>query len=92
MQTTYSDGELRTVPLVARHRGLMTADYNTPNKKWMFNAKLNVVGPQRIPDNSQVPHDFLHGFAEGESPTYALASLQVTRRWHKTDCTWAAKT
>lgn len=85
VQTTYMDGELRSVPLVARHRGLVTADYNTPNKKWMFNAKLNIVGPQRIPDNSQVPHDFLHGFAEGESPTYALASLQITRRWHKTE-------
>lgn len=80
VRATFSNGRLNTLPLVAKHRGLITMDYETPKKKWMFNTNIQITGPQRLPDNSQVPHDFVHDFPEN-SPTYALLNLQVTRRW-----------
>ena len=82
VQTTFSDGVLRTLPLVAAHRGLVTLDYTTPDKNWMFNTRVQVVGPQRLPDNSQVPHEYIHDFPE-ISPTYAIWNAQVTRRFGK---------
>lgn len=81
-RATFSDGVLRTLPLVARHRGLVTLDYTTPDKNWMFNTRVQVVGPQRLPDNSQVPHEYKHDFPE-TSPTFAVWNAQVTRRFGK---------
>ena len=77
VQSTYQDGIRRMPPLTPNFRGLVTLDYTTPNKKWMFNARTQIVGPQRLPDNSQVPHELLHGFPE-KSATYSLWNAQVT--------------
>ncbi|HRI59065.1 MAG TPA: TonB-dependent receptor [Saprospiraceae bacterium] len=82
VQATFSDGVLRTLPLVAKHRGLVTLDYTTPDKNWMFNTRVQIVGPQRLPDNSQVPHEYTHDFPE-ISPTYGIWNAQVTRRFGK---------
>lgn len=82
VQTTFADGVRRTQPLVAKHRGLIALDYTTPNKKWMFNTYTQIVGPQRLPDNSKIPHEYRHDFP-AISPTYALLNLQVTRIWRK---------
>jgi len=79
VRATYADGVLRKIPLVAQHRGLITLDYTTPNKKWMFNTRLQIVGPQRLPDNSQVPHEYVHGFP-AITPTFGIWNAQVTRR------------
>lgn len=78
VRATYADGVLRRVPLTPIVRGLATVDYTTPNKKWSFNVRSQIVGPQRLPDNSQVPHEFTHDFP-AESPVYAILSGQVTR-------------
>ncbi len=82
VQATFSNGEMNTLPLVAKHRGLVTLDYTTPDKLWMFNTRVQIVGPQRLPDNSQVPHEYTHDFPE-ISPTYAIWNAQVTRRFGK---------
>ncbi len=81
-RTTFGDGIMRLLPLVAQHRGLLTIDYTTPDKKWMFNTRLQLVGPQRLPDNSQVPHELVHDFPP-MTPTYALWSAQITRSWKR---------
>ena len=78
VRATYADNVLRRVPLVAQHRGLVTLDYTTPNKRWMFNTRVQIVGPQRLPDNSQVPHEYRHDFPQN-SPTYAIWNAQITR-------------
>ncbi len=78
VRTTYQDRGLERATLVARWRGLATAEWNSPSKKWMVNVRTVVVGPQRIPSNDGVPHELLHGFGE-KSPVYALAAAQVTR-------------
>ncbi len=82
VQTTYAGGDLRVQPLVARHRGLVTLDYTTPNKRWMFNTSMQLVGAKRLPDNSQVPHEYTHDFPVN-SPTYATVNFQVTRHLGK---------
>lgn len=82
VRATFSDGVLRTVPLVAKQRGLVTLDYTTPDKNWMFNTRVQLVGTQRLPDNSLVPHEFVHDFP-ALSPTYAVWNAQITRRFGK---------
>ncbi|MCY7330024.1 MAG: TonB-dependent receptor, partial [Saprospiraceae bacterium] len=82
VRTTYADGALRTQPLVAKQRGLITLDYTTPNKHWMFNTSMQIVGTQRLPDNSQIPHEYTHDLPIN-SPTYATWNLQITRHLNK---------
>jgi outer membrane receptor for ferrienterochelin and colicins len=77
VKTTYLSG-LRERPLVARHRGLVTLGYETLNKRWMVNLIAQIVGPQRLPDNSQIPAALLTNHPE-YSPTYATFNAQVTR-------------
>lgn len=81
VRTTFADGVLRTPPLVPRYRGLVSLDYETPNKKWSFNAHTQIVGTQRLPDNSQVPHNFTHGFP-ATTPTFALLNAQATHHFN----------
>jgi outer membrane receptor for ferrienterochelin and colicins len=82
VQSTYSDGLLRQAPLLPRQRGLVTLDYTTPNKKWMFNLRTQILGQQRLPDNSEVPHYLVHGFPE-KTPVFAIWNAQITRSWKK---------
>ena len=79
---TSTEGRLRTVPMVAKHRGLLSVDYMTPNKRWTVNTHIQMVGPQRLPDNALVPHEYTHDFP-AVSPTFALWNAQVTRHWNK---------
>ncbi len=78
VRATYSDGVVRRAPLTPKLRGLATIDYATPNKKWSFSFRTQVVGPQRLPDNSQVPHELIHDFP-AQSPVYAILSGQITK-------------
>ena len=80
VRSTYSDGVLRTLPLVAKHRGLVTLDYTTPDKRWNFNTRVQVVGAQRLPDNALVPHEYTHDFPS-MSPVYGVWSGQVSRKF-----------
>lgn len=80
VQATYSDGVQRRVPLVAKHRGLVTLDYTTPNKRWEFSTRVQIVGPQRLPDNSKIPHEYTHDFP-ANSPTFGIWSAQITRHF-----------
>lgn len=80
VRATYAAGALRQPPLLAAHRGLFTVDYTTPGKKWRFNTSTQIVGPQRLPDNVGVPHQYLHDFVQ-ISPTFGLLNAQITRAW-----------
>lgn len=82
VRATFADGLLKRVPLVARQRGLVSVDYETPGKRWAFNVYAQIVGPQRLPDNSFLPHELTHDFPV-ESPTFALWNAQVTWRLDK---------
>lgn len=80
VRAEFADGKLKTVPLVARQRGLVSVDYTTPNKRWSFNTYVQIVGPQRLPDNSFLPHELTHDFPP-VTPTFALLNAQVTRKF-----------
>ena len=79
VKTTYA-GKLDRVPLIARQRGLVTLDYKTPNKKWMFNFTTQLIGQQRLADRSYVPHALFHDHKyKPFSPRYALLNTSVNR-------------
>ncbi|MBK6994740.1 MAG: TonB-dependent receptor [Lewinellaceae bacterium] len=80
VRAEFADGKLKTIPLVARQRGLVSVDYTTPNKRWSFNTYVQIVGPQRLPDNSFIPHLLTHDFP-AISPTFALLNAQITRKF-----------
>ncbi len=80
VRAEFADGNLKTIPLVARQRGLVSVDYSTPNKRWSFNTYVQIIGPQRLPDNSVLPHHLTHDFPP-ITPTFALLNAQVTRKF-----------
>lgn len=77
VQTTY-DGKLQQIPLVAKHRGLLTLDYKTPDKKWLFNYTVSLIGQQRLADRSYTPPQYLHHF-DPFSPNYYLMNASINR-------------
>jgi outer membrane receptor for ferrienterochelin and colicins len=79
VRAEFADGNLKTIPLVAKQRGLVSIDYSTPNKRWSMNTYVQIVGPQRLPDNSFVPHELRHDFSQ-ITPTFALLNAQITRK------------
>lgn len=79
VRAEFADGILKTIPLVAQQRGLVSVDYTTPNKLWSFNTYVQIVGPQRLPNNSFLPHELTHDFPP-TTPTFALLNAQVTRK------------
>lgn len=67
-------------PMMARHRGLVTLNYETPNEKWMFNSYTQIIGKQRFAHSHGVPSELIKDFT-GEAPAYAVLNAQVTRRF-----------
>jgi len=82
VRSEFADGKLKAQPLVARQRGLVSIDYVTPTKKWLFNTYVQIIGSQRLPDNSYLPHEYAHDFPPN-TPTFALWNAQVTRKLNK---------
>ncbi|MFK7773906.1 MAG: TonB-dependent receptor [Saprospiraceae bacterium] len=82
VKVTFLDGEVREKPMNARHRGLITLDYATPNEKWEFNVGTQFVGKQRFVDLTGNPqHNLDHHI--GDTPSYAIANAQVTFKLSK---------
>jgi outer membrane receptor for ferrienterochelin and colicins len=81
VKTTYQ-GKLEEVPLVAQHRGLVSVDYKTVNKKWMFNATTQIVGPQRLADRHYLPEPY-HQHVRDYSPIYTLTNFSINRFFKK---------
>jgi outer membrane receptor for ferrienterochelin and colicins len=77
VKTTYA-GKLEEVPLVAKQRGLVSVDYKTGNKKWLFNWTTQFVGAQRLADRSATPPQYQHHF-DAYSPTYTVSNMSVNR-------------
>ncbi|MEZ5057273.1 MAG: TonB-dependent receptor [Saprospiraceae bacterium] len=73
--------ELLQKPLIPKHRGLVTLDYETPSEKWMFNVSTQIIGSQRMPENSFIPDNL--GEFPRTTPAYALLNAQVTFRQNK---------
>ncbi len=81
VQVTYL-GSSSTIqrPMTARHRGLLTLNYKTPNQKWAFSSYTQLVGKQRFAHNHNVPSELITDFT-GESPAYITLNAQVSRNY-----------
>ncbi len=77
---TYIDGIERTVPYVAKFRGLIAGDYELPSKRWRFNGNVQWIGPQRLPGETAFAETPIITSAPliFESPSFVLATLQGT--------------
>lgn len=74
VEQTFGD-ELKIVPLVPRHRALLTITYKSRNKHWEVSSTTQWVGMQRLPDTQANPAMYQ---APAESPSYFRLLGQVT--------------
>lgn len=85
VQVTF-DGERMQVPLVARHRGLVTLGLNTLDESWKLHTTVQLVGQQRIPtiknhdNHSSEGHSSLgvHNLT-GVTPRFFTVNAQLTK-------------
>lgn len=80
VKVTYLDGETRDRPMVAKHRGLLTLDYKTPNEKWEFNTNMQLVGKQRFAHLWGNPTHNVDQHIGSTSP-YSLLSAQTSYKF-----------
>ncbi|MCX8522420.1 TonB-dependent receptor [Chryseobacterium formosus] len=83
VQADYLDGR-REVPFMAKHRGFVNLAYSTNKNNnggfWSFDTTMNVVGKQRLPNNSTNPAEFqLPMYSE----SYAVLNAQISRNFNK---------
>lgn len=67
-------GELREKPLINRYKGLATASYQTPLKKWQFDLTAQFNGGGRLPDP-----DKLAPLWEKDFSAFTIFNAQITR-------------
>jgi outer membrane receptor for ferrienterochelin and colicins len=75
-------GNLVEKPLTSRYKGLITMNYTTNLKKWMFDYTMQLNGGGRLPvvHNSSINHMAL---ADTEFPAYTVMNAQITRYFRK---------
>ncbi len=83
VQADYADGR-REIPFMAKHRGFFNASYATTKTEkdafWNFDATLQLVGQQKLPDLSANPQDFQ---LSSYSKSYATLNAQISRNFNK---------
>ncbi|GEN74866.1 TonB-dependent receptor domain-containing protein [Chryseobacterium hagamense] len=83
VQADYLNGR-RAVPFMAKQRGFVNLAYATnKNNKggfWSFDATLNAVGKQRLPDTSSNPAEFQ---LPAYSGSYAVLNAQISKNFNK---------
>ncbi len=68
--------ELQEKPLVNKYKGLLALSYQTPLKKWQFDANIQAIGNQRLPYTGFYPVEYQR---PDHSPDYAIINAQITR-------------
>jgi len=68
VRTVYRSGQL-LMPFNPRHRGFVNVGYTTRKSGWLFDATVQIVGPQRLPGGDE--------FTE----TYPLLNAQVNKEF-----------
>ncbi len=72
------NGQLREIPFVNRHKGVVTATYETPFENWRFHIANQFNGPGRLPDSGGNPGRYSW---DNYSPSHFLMQGQATRRF-----------
>jgi outer membrane receptor for ferrienterochelin and colicins len=78
VQTTYQN-QLKSKPLVAKHRGFFNLGYQLP-QGWSLDYTLNWVGQKRLPSTASNPEPYR---MENYSPDYFTMNAQITKRFGK---------
>jgi outer membrane receptor for ferrienterochelin and colicins len=78
-RTTYQS-VVRALPLVAKHRGLVSFDYHSMNHQWLFNLTTQIVGQQRLLDRTYLPPQYKPEYSDF-SPIYALFNASVNKKF-----------
>ncbi len=76
VKTTFGD-QLRSKPLVSKHRFFANVAYATANG-WAFDYTFNWQGRKRIPNTASNPEEFRLPTA---SPSFSIMHAQVTKAW-----------
>lgn len=69
-------GKLLEKPLTSRYKGLITLNYTTPNKSWMFDYTLQLNGGGRIPLTPGAPEIYN---PHSEFSAFKIMNAQVTK-------------
>lgn len=80
VKTTFAATNLQQMPLVARHRGLITLDLSSPNEKWMFNFTTQIVGSQRLVPMHHLPPQYHTHYSETADP-YTVFNTSINRKF-----------
>ena len=73
-------GELKEKPLTSRYKGLITFNYTTNLKKWMFDYTIQLNGGGRIPRYPVEGMDRLDFSSDYfEFPSYTVMNAQITK-------------
>ena len=72
---------LRTPPLFARHRGLITLEYTSKNELWDFNMSTQFVGKQNFAAQIGIPDIIDITNHVGVAPDYQLYNIHINRKF-----------
>ncbi len=77
VKTVYSTDNLRSTPLVSKHRAFINLAYS-PKDLFNFDLTVNYQGKKRIPDTYSNPSEYeLKEF----SPAFFLINSQISKHW-----------
>jgi len=76
VKTTIND-TLQRKPFVNRYKGLFTGSWQTYNRRWQFDATIQLNGKSRIPSTTHLPAEMQ---LPTESPAYTVINNQITYR------------
>ena len=71
-------GHLLEKPLVSRYKGLLTLNYTTDMKKWMFDYTVQLNGGGRLPDVNFAGKELMD-YQKPEFPAYTVMNAQITK-------------
>ncbi len=71
-------GKLLEKPLVSRYKGLITMNYTTNLKKWMFDYTVQFNGGGRLPVVN-AGHAIHQSLSQTEFPAFTIMNAQITR-------------
>ncbi len=73
-------GKKMQLPFMSDYKGLITASYATPLKKWQFDYTLQFNGGGRLPDTSGYPAQFRQA---NRFDVYQVMNSQITKYFRK---------
>lgn len=71
-----ADYRFREQVMIPKWRGMVALDWESKSKVWSINMTMNYIGPMRLPDKPNYPHELIHDHT-GKSPAYPLLQTQI---------------